>query len=222
MSTFGQAIYALRERIRQHSDDSDFEDLYLLYELNIQRALYYRNEYNKNNRIIDDQAKQVICVELIDASTSESSCDITGCNILKSKKKIPKLLELHEKIALTNITTTDLNTIPFVYVPFSSFFFAGKTRFNKNSVYVTLNPNGHVFVKSSNPNFNFIEKILIYGIFEETLEALSYPEDCLDNYFEKKYPASAHVLTYILAMTADILVKKMQIPRDTTNNSFET
>lgn len=222
MATFNEVIYSVRERIRQHTDDSDIDNRQILFELNVQRGLVYRNEYNKNNRTIDDEAKQIVCVPMEYTTAEACGCN-DDCKYLRSSIKLPTFIELHDKIAITHVKSVEIGSIPFSYVSYSKFPFVGKNKYNKNAVFVTLHPSGYLYVKSANPNFKLIEKVLVHGIFENPLEAAKLCDEanCPDDIFESQYPAKSYILAYILDIVTNVFINKLQVPKDLINNANE-
>ncbi len=222
MATFNEVIYSVRERIRQHTDDSDIDNRQILFELNIQRGLFYRNEYNKNNRTIDDEIKQIICVPLIHAVPEDCGCS-DDCKYLRSTIKLPTFIELHDKNAITAIKSSKIGSIPFTFVPYNKFPFVGNNKFNKNAVFVTLHPSGYLYLKSANPNYLLINKVTVQGVFENPLEAskLCDGDNCPNDIMESVYPVKSYVLAYIMDIIVQLFINKLSLPKDLTNNSNE-
>ena len=83
-----EAIYDIREKLRQTIDDSNIDDREIIFELNNQRSLFYRNQYNQRNRVIDEEIKQSLCISLQQVSNDEFGAD-SNCTILRSTNKLP-------------------------------------------------------------------------------------------------------------------------------------
>ena len=213
--TYNEIIYTVRESLRRYTVDSTIDDREIIFQINMQRALFLKNEYNKSHRNAIETVKQTLCVNLID----DEDCTLV------TEVQIPKFIELHEKPSISRITSKVQSDIPFDYVPFVKFPFAGNGRFNKKNVFVTLTPDSRLLLKSGNNIFKMLDKILITGVFENPLDLANFKcdlneeTDCFTK--DKEYPLTPHTFMYILPLVTDYFLRKLQIPRDTTNNANE-
>ena len=222
MATYNEIIYSIREGIRQHTSDSDIDDRQIIFEFNLQRALWYRNEYNKKNTSIDDQVKQTICLELEKASASECDCFENDCTILRTNKKIPKLLDLRDKISISKVTFNDITGMPLSFVSYNKFPFTGNGPYNKNTVFATLHPNGYIYLKSANPSFKLIKNIAVTAILEDPLDARNFScngEECFSS--DQEYPVKSHIIAYIKNTVIEGFIRQLAMPKDLINNSQE-
>lgn len=222
MATYNEIIYSIREGIRQHTSDSDIDDRQIIFEFNLQRALWYRNEYNKKNTSIDDQIKQTICLELVEASSSECDCFDSDCTILRTSKKIPSLLDFRDKTSISKITFSDITGMPLSFVSYNKFPFTGNGPYNKNTVFATLHPNGHIYLKSTNANFKFIKSIAVTAILENPLDAKEFSCDgqsCFNP--NKEYPVKSHIIAYIKNIVIEGFIRQLSMPKDLINDSQE-
>lgn len=125
-----------------------------------QRALWLRNELNKNRSIDDNIIQDLGCVEMerVDAA---QCCNITSdCIMLRSKLDIPVGVELHQKSAITRVGPIDkTDRYLYSFLPFERAVWAGNGQFNKNAIFsFLLNNRMHLI---GNPN-NDILKIIKY------------------------------------------------------------
>lgn len=224
MATYNEIIYSIREGIRQHTTDSDIDDRQIIFEFNLQRAFWYRREYNKKNVSIDDQIKQTICIDLEESSRSECDCEQNNCFILKTKTKIPKVLDLRDKPSISKITFNDVLNVPLSFVSYNKFPFVGNGKYNKNHVFATLHPNGYLYLKSSNNNFMMIEKIAVTLVLENPLDAKKF-NNCEDNTpcfdYDQEYPVKSHIIAQVKEEVINKFIRQLQMPKDLNNNSQE-
>jgi hypothetical protein len=219
---YNEVIYSIREKLREVVDDSNIDDREIIFEVNNQRALFYRNEYNKNSRAVDEEIKQTLCVSLEEASDDECCID-SDCTILRSTIPLPNLLELHHKNTLLRVTSTQLGTKPFSLVSWNQFPFSGNSKYNSKEVYVSKHNNGYLYFKSSNRLHKFLEKVSVQVILEDPLDIKDFMDcasgtDCfnLDTF---NYPIKAHVLAYITPQVLKSFAFKLQIPEDLENDA---
>jgi len=220
--TEDQLVYSIREKLSQYADDSDFDNREILFEINLQRALYLRNLYNTRHRTIDPEVKQILCVPMIEASPSECGCLETDCTVLRSKEPLPSLIELHDTNGIFYTGPADVGSKPFSYVSYIQAMFSGERTYSQNTIYTFMNPNGHLFLKSKNPLNKMIDCIMVHAILEFPEEAAAYNNPngsaCYDRSITK-YPVKAHALAYITELVVQRLLFKLGIPVDRVNDS---
>ena len=219
--TQNEIIYSVRNQLRQEVDDSSIDDREILFELNIQRAVYYTNEFNKPGRYFDEDIIQTLCMKMEVADRSDCGCQFTGCNVLRTVDKVPPTLGLHTGNAIIRVTGIDSMSVPFSLVPFSRIPYVGDGKFDKNMIYASLHPNGHIYLKSDNNLAKMIEYIYVTVVLEDPMDAKPFKDcntgDCYSG--NSEYPLKAKVLGYISEMVVQKFLRKLQIPEDQANNA---
>jgi hypothetical protein len=216
--TLNEIIYTIRESLRRYTVDSTVDDREIIFQVNLQRALYFRNEFNKNYRDVIETNKQTLCLNLI--PYEKDNC------VLISNKEIPRFIELHEKPSISRITSSVQHDVPFDIVSFTKLPFVGNGRFNTKNVFVSLTPDSKLIVKSKNKQLSMLNKILVTGVFENPLALQSFKcdleetQDCFS--FDKEYPMSPHTFVYIMQNVVNYFLAKLQIPVDASNNADES
>lgn len=104
-------ISTLRNRLKLHSDDSNFTDQYLYKLLVDARATLLRRRSDKRNAIAP-YVWQTLCVPLSESTFHNCDCISIGCSVLKSTIKIPHVLMSRNN---AQIRVTDLagRSIPY-------------------------------------------------------------------------------------------------------------
>ena len=115
--TTEKIVYDIREAIRQHSDDSIYEDRYLIYLVGLKRVKYLRQDLNNYQNTVDNSVLQRFRMELEEVSANECGQSELDCTtIMRTKLKLPKPIELHLKSAITSVKPTNKITQPFNFV----------------------------------------------------------------------------------------------------------
>jgi len=173
MATLNEIAYDLLTIVKpQLSDDNDIELRQVKYWIHNQRALWIRNELNKN-RTIDATLEQTLCadLELVDAS---DCCGIDlDCNILRTKQKIPKTIELHSKEGITRVGPVNKKRRGFAYISYSRVPWIGNGRFNSKSIFAFLHDE-YMYIYPLDPKYQKMEKTIIRGIFEDPTSISSF------------------------------------------------
>lgn len=220
--TYNEVVYSIRERLRQNTDDTDITNRQIIFEVNNQRALHYRNEYNNLNRSIDEEIKQILRFTMVQDSDEECGTG-TSCYVMKSTQQLPPTLTLHHKNAIFKATALVKTSLPFSIVSWNEFPYQGLGRFTKNEVFITVGPDNYIYMKSGSKLIQFVTSVLVTALLENPLDIQDYklcPDDAecqdLDTFV---YPIKAHAFAYISDKVVNTLLNKLQVPEDEENDS---
>jgi len=166
MATLNEIAFDLLTIVKpQLSDDNDIELKQIKFWINNQRALWIRNELNKQ-RTIDPSLIQTLCAELETVDASDCCGIDLDCDILRTKKKIPKTIELHSKEGITRVGPVNKKGKPFSYIDYARVPWVSNGRFNLKSI-VSFLHDDYIFVYTKDTRYNKMCNISIRGIFED-------------------------------------------------------
>lgn len=223
--TFNQYAYDIWEAMRATLVDDDSVDLrQVKFWLNTQRALFLRNEYNKDNRNIDPHVLQSFCMELEHADSSEC-CNIgSGCTVVRTVNELPVPIELYQGDMLTYVgpigkfrstyLRTNRNMAPFV----------NNGRFNRNIVHWLLhNHRIYLIFHQQNMEVKLLKYISVSGVFEDP-EQLRELLDCPGGTHcytdETEYPIGAWMYPYLKSAVLQLHVQpEMVTSTDKANDA---
>lgn len=220
-------IYDIKESLNIYSDDTDISDRYIIYLYNIKRAKYLRQDLNQINKSIDLSIQQSYCAELEKVSVDSCGLDYTCDTIMRTKKPLPSLIELHTKPALISVKPTNRIGVGFNFITKKRMSFIDGSTFNK-SLYSFLDDDGYLYVYSKNESYDLLECLTVTGVFNNPLELQNYSNCC--GCKESKpcfdidttdYPIQPYYIDVIKNDIIQQLVGKLNIPEDTTNNSID-
>lgn len=215
MSTYRELIYMSKDLLKLKSDDSYYTNEHILFLLDKVRAVILEQKYKKNNSKIEDSNTQTICVELENKLLVDNI--LCSGNVLVSKDKLPSII----------ITSPIVYTVsPFVnneitYVTPDRFKYVGYNKWLSNIIYST-EFNNYLYIKSNNPNYLELNKVIIKGVFNNTVEAekLRCDTEGLDcNYLDREYPLEETLQTSLIEMVVKILSIGLYKPADNINNA---
>ena len=219
--TLNEGTYKILEVLnRTKSDDSDIDEREIKFAIHNQRALWLRNELNKNRTIDPNVIQDLGCVQLEVADTAEC-CDITtGCSILRTTLEIPNTIELHNETALW-VSPVDKLNYPFSFVSYDRAKWVGNGTFSQNNIFAFLN-NSRIYIISGNDEHKYMKYINIRGVFENPTEAGRF-SDCTGSacYTDTdEYPLNRWMWTYIqMEVIKEMLPKLLQMPSDNSNDA---
>lgn len=198
--TYNEIIYDILEIVSQHqiSDDTDIDDRQILFNFNRQRELWINNQYNKPGRQIDPILVQSLGCASLELVDEAECCGInTGCKILRTSKQIPKPIVFKDGIEL-RVGSPKLTGVPFSIKDISQMPYVSYNKYTSNMMYVFYH-NNYLYFKSSNPTYNMINSVKIWGVFADPEKADQF-EDCgIINCFsyDDEYPIKGDLYPYI-------------------------
>ena len=219
--TLNELTYSIFETIRSEiSDDDNIDIRQIRDDIHKQRALWLRNELNKNRTIHPDIQQDLGCVDM-ELTDNAECCEITtGCNILRSVEILPRPLELHNKEAITRVGPVNKMNKPFSLVPYERAIYSGNGKFNYNKIFAFY-LNWRIYITGKDPIINTIEKIHVRGVFENPEEAGKFV-DC-DNKpcftADSEYPIMEWLRPYIETEIIKKYIPQYNYPSDAGNDN---
>ena len=103
--------------------------------------------------------------------------------------------------------------------------YVGHNKWLQNIIYASLGPDSQLYFKSSNPQYLYMEKAKMTGIFEDTdkaaeLECPSEGEEVCD-IMDRKFPLEEGLVASVIELTVKYLNGVAYKPKDTTNNAAD-
>lgn len=194
MLTLNQMISQLEEAINIDSDDTVFSERLFVDMINQARAVFIRQDLNKNRTADPTIIQELPCVEMEITEAHLCGClDIPGdCKLLKSKHKIPDTIELSHNDGIVSVRPVQLLQAPFSYVDYKRIPHISHSRFTGNVVYAFLLDDHMYLYSPKQSHYGMIETVHIRGIFEDPTQVGNFVNDCGDPCFTKdsNYPVS--------------------------------
>lgn len=106
--------------------------------------------------------------------------------------------------------------------------YVGHNRFMRNIIYCCIGPDRHVYMKSDNPQFINIERILLDSVFEDVdkADALSCNDDAMDSdascdFLEKEFPIDSYLVPMLIDSVLKELLGATYRPKDHINDNMD-
>jgi hypothetical protein len=211
----------LDETLAINSIESSFSYEFYTDLINEQRALWLRNEYNKNRSVDPFVIQNLNCVELEHVHPIDCCVDVPlGCEILKTVKKIPNTIEFFFKKGIVSVGPADITKPRYLLIDYSRVPYAGNGRTTQNAVYAFLY-GGYMYVISKNPNVHLIQYITIRGLFEDPTDLGDFincqsTETCWKP--SDPYPINQWMWAYIKPIIIQYLMQKGMFKFDDSND----
>jgi hypothetical protein len=183
------------------SDDSVLDERALSYWIDIQRALWIKNDQNKPHSTDDNIVQSLGAVEFEVVDRIEGSPYTGGkSKIIKSKLQIPVAIELHNGTLITRVGSLDMTTRPYKLIDYTAVPYTNNGKFNKNELYAFLK-GGYLYVISdcNNPAWKVLKYLNIRGVWEKPEEASRFNNldgtSCYTS--DSNYPINKWMLAYL-------------------------
>lgn len=207
------------------SDDSFFNESHVIFLLKKYRSFLIKKEQEKQRATTDIASEfeyQQICLDLEKVPAIDGD-PCTGGYYLRTTQKIPKILEGNEP----RVYPIDFyQGINISYIPRDRMRYVGTNKFLQNIIYVSLGPDLHLYLNSSNPQFLYLKKLRMSAVFEDFDEVSNYLCDDDGTFtscdvLDEVFPIREYLVpTLIELVVKELLGSKFQ-PVDEKNNAAD-
>ena len=219
MSTYKELVYMCLDELKLYSDDALYTEEHIMFLLGKYRTFLIKQRYSDIKKQIPESNYQTICLDLIKVpAISGEPCE--GGSYLRSKKKIPFLM----KIGNPRVYPIDYYQGEITYVSRDRMRYVGYNKYLQNIIYASLGPDNYLYFKSFNPQFLYLEKVRMTGIFEDTLAAseLQCPDEngnIVCDVLDREFPIENALIPPLIQLVVEELTKAEYKPEDKENNS---
>ena len=219
--TLNEYTYQIIEAVRPEIHDDDVLDNRLIKQLiHDQRAIWLRNELNRNRDIPEVVIQDLGCVEIEPASAVEC-CDFSSdCKVYRTKLKIPKPISLHHREAIERVGPSNITEKPFSFKDYKESQFFGNGRFNKRMI-AAYYKDERIFLTSKEDILQLMQYINIRLVASDPTGASKFNyctgQSCYTD--DMEYPITDWMWNYMKEHVVNQLLKKTAIPNDTTNDA---
>lgn len=207
------------------SDDSFFTEDHVIFLIKKYRSFLIKKEQEKQRATTDIASEfeyQQICLDLEKVPAIDGH-PCTGGYYLRTTQKIPKILEGNEP----RIYPIDFyQGINICYVPRDKMRYIGTNKFLQNIIYVSLGPDLHLYLNSTNLQFLYLQKLRMSAVFEDFDDVTNYLCDdegtsisC--NILEATFPIREYLVPTLIELVVKELTGAKYQPQDKNNNASD-
>lgn len=207
------------------SDDSFWTEDHVIFLLKKYRSFLIKKEQEKQKATTDIASEfeyQQICLDLEKVPAIDGE-PCTGGYYLRTTKKIPKILEDNQP----RVYPLDFyQGINISYIPRDRMRYVGTNKFLQNILYVSLGPDLHLYLNSSNPQFLYLKKLRMSAVFEDFDEMSSYLCDddgssMVCNVMDEVFPIREYLVPTLMELVVKELTSAKYQPVDEHNNAAD-
>ena len=208
------------DEVKLHSDDALFTEDHIIFLLGKYRVFLLKQRYSDIKKQIPESNYQTICLDLIKVSAiPDEPC--SGV-YLRSKEKIPFLM----KIGNPRVYPIDYYQGEITYISRDRMRYVGHNKYLKNIIYTSLSPNNYLYFKSCNPQYLYLEKVKVTGIFEDIIAAseLQCPNEDgtkICDILDIEFPIESALVPPLIELVVKELLGAAYRPSDSENNAMD-
>lgn len=217
--TYKEAVYMCLDELKSNSDDAQYTEDHIIFLLGKYRAFVLKQRYSDVKKQIPESNYQTICTDLTEVSAiAEEPCE--GGSYLRSKEKIPFLM----KIGTPRVYPIDYYQGEITYVSRERMRYVGYNKYLQNIIYCSLGPDNYLYFKSPNPQYLYLEKVKVTGIFEDPqaaseLQCLDKNGNIICDVLDREFPVEASLVPSIIELVVKELLGAEYRPEDSNNDS---
>ena len=216
--TLRELVYLVLDEVKINSDDSYFNEDHVIFLLNKYRSFVLKKELEKENKPLSSNNSQIICLDLIEVRDEDNPC---GGSMLRTEQIIPNLIN-DSKVSLYPINYFEGDHI--IYTTMERMRYTTYNKWTKNLIYAAKGPDGYLYLKSSNPQYLYLEKLRRKATFEDFESAAQYAcdesgEELNCDILDMKFPIENALVPILVEMVVKELLGAAYRPKDSLNNS---
>ena len=216
--TLRELVFMCMDEIKLHSDDSFYTEDHLVFLLNKYRSFVLKKELEKENKQLSSSNGQTICLDLIEIRDENNPC---GESMLRTEQKIPNLVN-DCKVSLYPVNYFEGDHI--IYTTMERIRYTTYNKWTKNLIYAAKGPDDYLYIKSSNPQYLYLEKLRMKAIFEDFESAAQYAcdedgEKLQCDILDMKFPIENALVPIVTELVIKELLGASYRPKDSINNS---
>lgn len=215
MTTYRELCYMVLDELKLMSDDNYFNEEHCMFLLKHYRNMLLKQRYSDIRKKIPDSNKQTLCINLEIYQPDECS-ELQ----LRSIEKLPDTLGIYN---ITVTTYDESSTISFVSR--EQFKYSGTNKYTKNLLYATRGGDGKLYIKSNNPQFKYLKKVKVIGVFEDVDIAnelsccKSDEQEC--DIMESSFPIESALINTLIQTVVKELSGSLYIGKDESNDAAD-
>ena len=220
MALLREIVYLVLDEIKSSNGDSNITENHVIFLANQYRLfLIEQKKLKQGEAALSSANEQTICIDLekVDAIPGLEYCNDI---YLRSIQEIPEIVS--EESVKVNLV--DLFNIMTAYVSKERFKFVGHNKYLRNIIYTTLGSDNHLYFNSQNPQFKYLKKARVTGIFEDAEKAAELScdgEGAPCDIMDVDFPLEADLIPQMIELIVKELLGVNYRPKDGVNNSSD-
>ena len=221
-----EIVYEILDEIKANSDDAFFTEDHVIFLIKKYRSFLIKKEQDKEKNTTDVASEfeyQQICLDL-EKVEAIPGLPCEGGYYLRTTEAIPKILEGTQPRVYPSDFYGNINV---VFVSRDRMRYVGTNKYLQNIIYTSIGPDLHLYMKSSNPQFLYLEgdnKLRMTAIFEDFDAASELLCDAEGNstpcvVLDSTFPIRDYLVPPLIELVVKELIGANYRPIDEVNNA---
>lgn len=219
--TYRELVYMIMDELKGSSDDFSFNEEHIRFLCSKYRAFLLKQRYYTDiKKDISEDNYQTICIDLMQVPAIDGE-ECEGGTLLKSRNKIPTTMGFgNTRVYPINFMQGDIS-----FINRDRMKYVGYNKWLNNIIYCALGPDNYMYMKSWNPQFLYLEKIKMTGIFTDLEKAFEFKCNCEDScsdecdIMDSTFPIEAALVTPLIDLVCKELRGAEYMPSDEKNDA---
>lgn len=220
MAKYKEIVSMVLDELKITSDDSVINEGHVIFLAGRYRSFLLKQRYYSDlKKRIPESNYQTLCLDLEQTEAVEGlPCE--GGYYLRTTKPVPELLPFG---TIRVYSSGSYYKGDMEFISRDRFRYVGGNKWTGNIIYATLDPSGRIYLTSGNPQFLYLCKIQLTGIFENAEEASelecdsSEEENC--DILDRDFPMEDALIAPLIELITKELSPSLAAPEDKENNA---
>lgn len=227
MATYREVIHMVLDYLKLSSDDSYYTEDHVRFLLGKFRAYVLKSKYEDNKKHPDDTPSESnyqtldLNLQLVNRITG---IQFSG-KYLRSTEEIPSKI----CVAGSYIWAGDQFADNIIFTNPSRFKYVGTGKLGSMFTYATVGKDNHLYIKSGNPQFMYLQKASLKAVFEDPekiyelqdAQASEAGEENIPDLLDRDFPLEDALLALCLQYVVKELNGSIYKPKDSENNAAD-
>lgn len=225
MSTYREVVSMALDELKMASDDAYFTEGHIIFLLGKFRAFMLKKEYGDATnsygrqsiaarKYVPESNYQTLCLDLETVDAHPGLCE--RGKMVRSVEKLPQVLH----VGIKSVYPRDYYGGGITYVERERMRHVGHDRWRSNVIYASVGPDGHMWLKSANPQFLYLKKARFTAVFEDADKAAEMGCDGITcDILDSDFPLEEALISPVIQMTVAELARPAMVPEDKSNNA---
>lgn len=227
MSTYREMVYMVNDELKLVSDDAFYTNEHVLFLLDKFRSFLLKKEYGDATnsygrqsiaarKYVPETNYQTICLDLETVDSIPGLCEYG--KMVRSIETLPPILQ----IGIRSVYPVNYYHGQIQFVERERMKFVGNDRWRANVIYASVGPDGHLWLKSRNPQYLYLKKVRLTAVFDEPSKAADLDcENQICDVLDMTFPLEEALLAPALQLTVQELSRPLMGPEDIGNNAMD-
>lgn len=220
MAKYKEIVSMVLDLLKETSDDSLYTEEHVIFLAGRYRSFLLKQRYASDlKKTIPESNYQTICLDLEQVDAIDG-LPCVGGQYLRTVQEIPTLLPT----GITRVYSSgSYYKGEISLVSRDRFKYTGYNKYLDNIIYATLDPNQHLYFNSKNPQFLYLQNVMLTGMFEDS-ETASELECNADgskacDILDRDFPIEDALIAPLIELIVNEIRPSIYTPEDKQNDA---